>query len=122
MEWLEPEQILYCDTDSDCWFYDKNNPLNVNPRETPPPGARIGNALSCWEDDMKGQYATQFVGAGAKSYAYVLNDGTIKMKQKGITLDVANRAQITYDRFKAMVLNKDLIEKSRKPKEEKRVF
>jgi hypothetical protein len=116
MEWLEPEQILYYDTDSVYWFYDKNNPLHVNPRETPPPGARIGNALSCWEDDMKGQYATQFVGAGTKSYAYVLNDGTIKMKQEGITLDVANRAQITYDRFKAMVLNKDLIEQIKKTK------
>ena len=42
--------------------------------------------------------------------------GQLKMKQKGITLDVANRAQITYDRFKAMVLNKDLIEKVKKNK------
>ena len=87
----------------------KNNPLHVNPRETPPPGARIGNALSCWEDDMKGQCATQFVGAGAESYAYVLNDGAIKMNQKGITLDVANGAQIAYDKFKEMALsNKDM--------------
>ena len=36
------------------------------------------------------------------------------MKQKGITLDVANRAKITYERFKEMVLNKDLIEKFKK--------
>ena len=27
------------------------------------------------------------------------------MKQKGITLDVANRAKITYDKFKELVLN-----------------
>ena len=36
------------------------------------------------------------------------------MKQKGITLDVANREKITYERFKDMVLNKDLIEKVKK--------
>ena len=75
-------------------IYDRNNPLHVDPRETPPPGVRIGNALSCWEADMKGQYATHIVGAGVKSYACILNDGTIQMKQKGITLDVANREKI----------------------------
>jgi hypothetical protein len=85
--------------------YDKNNPLHVNPRKNPPPGVRIGKALSCWEDDMEGKYGIEFVGAGAKSYALVLNDGTIKMKQKGITMDVANIEKITYDRFKGMALN-----------------
>ena len=45
------------------------------------------------------------------------------MKQKGITLDVANREKITYDRFKEMVLNKDLIEKVKKTKRgEKRIL
>ena len=36
-----------------------------------------------------------------------MNDGTMKMKQKGITLDVNNREKITYDRFKDLVLNWD---------------
>ena len=36
-----------------------------------------------------------------------MNDGTMNMKQKGITLDVNNRKQITYDRFKDLVLNWD---------------
>jgi hypothetical protein len=36
-----------------------------------------------------------------------MNDGTMKMKRKGITLDVNNRGKITYDRFKDLVLNWD---------------
>ena len=54
---------------------------------------------------MDGKYGTEFVGAGAKSYALVLNDGTVKMKQKGITMDVANIEKITFERFKEMALN-----------------
>ena len=54
---------------------------------------------------MEGKYGTEFVGAGAKSYALVLTDGTIKMKQKGITMDVATIEKITYDRFNEMALN-----------------
>jgi hypothetical protein len=36
-----------------------------------------------------------------------MDDGTMKMKQKRITLDVNNREKITYDRFKDLVLNWD---------------
>ena len=117
MSWLHPSQIIYWDTDSCYFLYDANNPLHKYPSNDAkdlPPNVRFGNALSCWEDEFKGGWAVEFVGAGAKSYAYKMQDGTIKMKQKGITLDVANREKITYERFKDMVLNKDLIEKVKK--------
>jgi hypothetical protein len=117
LSWLHPSQIIYWDTDSCYFLYDKNNPLHKYPSNDAkdlPPNVRFGNALSCWEDEFKGSWAVEFVGAGAKSYAYKMQDGTVKMKQKGITLDVANRAKITYERFKEMVLNKDLIEKVKK--------
>ena len=124
--WLHPSQIIYWDTDSCYFLYDENNPLHKYPSNDAkdlPPNVRFGNALSCWEDEFKGSWAVEFVGAGAKSYAYKMQDGTVKMKQKGITLDVANRAKITYERFKEMVLNKDLIEKVKKTiRGEKSIF
>ena len=46
---------------------------------------------------------------GAKSYAYRTNKGDFEIKQKGITLDVANDKILTFDAFKNMVLNNESI-------------
>ena len=108
MDWLHPSQIIYCDTDSCYFLYDPDNPLHKYPSndaEGLPSNVSFGSALSQWEDEFKGGWGTEFIGAGAKSYAYIMKEGTIKMKQKGITMDVANRAKITYDKFKELVLN-----------------
>ena len=108
LEWLDPSHFIYSDTDSCFILYDINNPKHQYPsNDTPklPANVRLGNALGQWEDELKGGWITEFVGGGAKSYAYKKNDGTINMKQKGITLDMNNRAEITYDRFKDLSLN-----------------
>ena len=47
---------------------------------------------------------------GAKSYAYVLDDGTVEIKQKGITMDRRNTNILTFDKYKKMVLNHEVIE------------
>jgi hypothetical protein len=108
LEWIDPSQFTYTDTDSCFILYDENNQTHKYPsNDTPnlPANVRFGNALGQWEDELKGGWITEFVGGGAKSYAYKKNDGTIKMKQKRITLDMNNRAEITYDRFKDLSLN-----------------
>ena len=94
LDWLDPSQVIYYDTDSCILLYDENNPKHKYPSNDAkdlPPNVRFGGALGQWNDELKGKWITEFVGAGAKSYAYVMNDGTMKMKQKGITLDVNNR-------------------------------
>ena len=66
--------------------------------------------LGQWECDLKDdEYITEFVCGGAKSYAYKTSKGKINIRQKGITLDVANNKIITFDTFKKMVLNSESI-------------
>ena len=43
----------------------------------------------------------------AKSYAYRLNTGKVVVKQKGITLDVANHERFSFEKMKKMVLEGD---------------
>ena len=47
---------------------------------------------------------------GAKSYAFTLSNGKIVVKQKGITLDMANAAVINFESMKQMVLNDDTLQ------------
>ena len=42
---------------------------------------------------------------GAKSYSYKTNKGKIVVKQKGITLDMANDEVVNFDTLRDMVLN-----------------
>ena len=71
MEWLDPSQVCYCDTDSVMFVYDKTNPLHKEPRNdepTLPDGIRFGKGLGEWEDEMKaGDWIEELVVGGAKS-------------------------------------------------------
>ena len=117
LEWLDPSQICYCDTDSVMFVYDKNNskhkePLNDKPNEEPklPIGLRFGKGLGEWEDEMKeGDWIVELVVGGAKSYAYRTHKGKIVVKQKGITLDHANETRVNFESIKQMVLNQDIL-------------
>ena len=110
MSWLDPSQIIYVDTDSCYFLYDKTNELHKKPDNndpTLPKSVKFGDGLGCWKFE---HMIKEMVVAGAKSYAYITTDGKVAMAMKGITMDVANSKIVGFDRVKKMVLESDVIE------------
>jgi hypothetical protein len=111
LDWLDPSQLIYCDTDSAFFLVDETNPKHKQPKnDWPdlPPSIRFGNGLGEWSNELgKGEHIEEIVCAGAKSYAYRTNLGKLVVKQKGITLDMANNQRINLDTMIRMALNHD---------------
>ena len=109
LDWLDPSQLCYCDTDSVMFVVDENNPLHkkpINGQEGMPATVVFGNALGEWEDEFKGKGTIEEgIWAGAKSYAYKTTHGKISVKQKGITIDRNNAKCVTFETMKDMVTN-----------------
>ena len=112
MDWLDPSQIAYCDTDSVIFLYDEENPDHKNPYiHKTPDGLEFGSGLGQWEDEFDGKdYIEELIVGGAKSYSYktafgCTKKGKVAVKQKGITLDRANDKVVNFDTMKSMVLN-----------------
>jgi hypothetical protein len=107
--WFHPSQIIYCDTDSVIYVYDKTNPLHKKPSNEAvglPPTVSFGKGLSQWSNELgEGEHIVEIVIGGAKSYSYRTNLGRIVMRQKGITQDEANSKLINFEAVKDMVLN-----------------
>jgi hypothetical protein len=112
LDWLDPSQVLYCDTDSIFFIYDETNPKHKKPEnnKSNPKTIQFGKGLGEWENEHPDQWITEIVIGGAKSYAYKLNDGGIDVKQKGITLDRNNSELLDFDVFRDMVLNHNVKE------------
>jgi hypothetical protein len=109
LSWLHPSQIIYADTDSCYFLYDKTNPLHKKPDNndpTLPKSVKFGDGLGCWK--FEGLMHEMVVG-GAKSYAYKTKEGKIAMAMKGITLDVNNCKAVNFDKVKSMVLDNEPI-------------
>jgi hypothetical protein len=107
--WLHPSQIVYADTDSCYFLYDKTTPLHKKPDNndpTLPKSVKFGDGLGCWK--FEGLMDEMVVG-GAKSYAYKTKEGKIAMAMKGITLDVNNCKAVNFDKVKSMVLDNETI-------------
>jgi hypothetical protein len=112
LDWLDPSQVAYCDTDSVIFIYDETNPDHKNPYiHKAPDGLEFGKGLGQWEDEFDGKdYIEELVVGGAKSYSYktkygCTKKGKIQVKQKGITLDRANDEVINFDTMRELVLN-----------------
>jgi hypothetical protein len=107
LDWLDPSQIAYCDTDSVIFLYDKTNENHKNPYiHKAPDGLEFGKGLGQWEDEFDGKdYIVELVVGGAKSYSYKTKNGKVVVKQKGITLDKANDKVVNFEAMKRMVLN-----------------
>jgi hypothetical protein len=109
LSWLDPSQVVYCDTDSVMFVYDETNSLHkypTNDQENLPKSIRFGKGLGEWEDEMKeGEWIVEIVVGGAKSYSYRTNKGKVITKQKGLTLDVENSKLANFDTLKHLVLN-----------------
>ena len=100
ISWLHPSQLIYCDTDSCVWLYDEENPLHKkrdNNAADQPKSIQFGSGLGCWKDEMDGGHITEIVIGGAKSYSYTTDTGKVVVKQKGITLDVANSEIVNFE-------------------------
>ena len=112
MDWLDPSQLCYCDTDSVSSLYDETNPSHNNPYlHQTPYCLEFGSGLGQWEDEFDGKdYMTELVVAGATYYTYQTAYGCtqkckVLVKQKGITLDRANDKVVNFHNVKTMVLN-----------------
>ena len=113
LDWLHPSQICYCDTDSIMFLYDKTNPEHKAPlnSESNPKLIKFGDSLGDWSNEFtEAKNIIELVVAGAKSYSYITNKGKIVIKQKGVTLDVANLTVVTFEAVRDMVLNDGIIE------------
>jgi hypothetical protein len=107
---MHPSQICCCDTDSVAFLYDPENADHKYPSNSQsdmPESLRFGNGLGKWEDEFKGDYIKEWVACGAKSYAYVTGKGKVAIKQKGITMDMANSKKVNFESLKQLVLNHD---------------
>ena len=109
LAWLHPSQMLYCDTDSVMFIYNKNNPLHKCPSNDAidlPKSVKFGKFLGAREDELKeGEFINEFVFGGAKSYSYTKNTSETVIKQKGISMDVASSKIITFETMRDTVLN-----------------
>ena len=79
-------RVLGYDTDS-CWFYEQDG------ENTVPTGDILGELT----DELGGGYITKWVGTGPKSYSYEVNNGGVRCKVKGFTLNYANGLKINGD-------------------------
>ena len=77
-------RVLYHDTDSVIYSVDEKEGQTTIP---------TGDLLGQWTDELVDKKTkvsrkiTTFVGAGPKSYGYILDDGTTKMKLKGFSMN-----------------------------------
>ena len=108
LDWLDPSQLIDCDTDSVMFVVDEENEKHkkpVNGQPNMPTTVRFGNALGEWEDEFKGKCTMQEgVWAGAKRYAYKTTNGKTCVKQKGITIDRNNASCVSFDLMRDMVV------------------
>ena len=111
LEWLDPSQIIYVDTDSCVFLYDETNPNHKHPDKDPHEGLQFGKGLGEWESEFKeDEYIVEWVCLGAKSYAYITNKGKTVVKQKGITLDRANDKKFKFENMKKAVFENSYID------------
>lgn len=84
-------RVIYCDTDSIIYEYDKNK-YNVTE----------GDCLGEWELEENGNL-TEVYALAPKTYGYKSLDGEEKYKCKGITLNYGNKIHFTYDKLKELI-------------------
>jgi hypothetical protein len=93
------DRLLYFDTDSIVYVH--------QPHKPDPP---TGNFLGDLTNELKpGQFITEFVSTGPKSYAYTTNDGKAVCKVKGFTLDGQVETQINFESLKNVLMEREEI-------------
>ena len=92
------KRVLYFDTDSIIFISD---PEFMTTEEHP----KLGDYLGQFTDELNGKFITEFVSAGAKNYAKLLNDGTSECVVKGFQLSYVANLNINFESIKEIVLN-----------------
>lgn len=98
-------RVVYCDTDSCIYEYDKNK-YNTE----------MGIMLGDWEAEGEEDHKiTEFVGIAPKAYSYKLLDesncvggslrasATDTVKSKGVSMSIENQEKITFDSYKKLI-------------------
>ncbi|XP_055351662.1 uncharacterized protein LOC129597973 [Paramacrobiotus metropolitanus] len=99
MEMVEG-RLLYFDTDS-IFFVTRAGLAD------PPTGIFLGDLTN----ELKpGQHIVQFVSLGAKTYAYVTNDGESVVKVKGFTINGRTSEQINFKVMLDMLANRSIVD------------
>ena len=84
LSWLDPSQLISCDTDSCVWLYDEDNPLHKkrdNNATDLPKSVKFGSGLGQWSNELKGDdHISEIVIGGANCYAYTTNHGKVVVK------------------------------------------
>ena len=94
-------------------MYDDTNEKHKKPDNDliRPESVMFGSGLGQWSNELKpGEFISEIVCGGAKSDAYKTNTGKTVVKQKGITLDIANSKNIHYESVKNMILKQSSLE------------
>ena len=96
------KQVLYHDTDSVVYVFDKNNPEHFR--------LTNGDLLGEWTDELDGvDMCGTFLGAGPKNYSYETTDGVLHTKIKGFTLDYQSTKEggLNHKSMEDMIDNRD---------------
>ena len=89
-------------TDTDCVIYLANT---LKPHLDPPLGDYLGDLTS----ELKpGEYITELVSSGPKSYGFITNKGRTVCHLRGFTLNYQNSLLINFEVMKDMVLNQTI--------------
>ena len=95
------KQVLYNDTDSIVYKYDKNNP---NHKEI-----ELGDCLGDWTDELEGSVMIgTFISGGPKNYSYETDDGIFHTKIKGFNLNYEVSKVINHSSMIDIVDNRNL--------------
>jgi hypothetical protein len=76
---IGPERIIYCDTDSIIFYYQRYLPTLAK------------EGLGNWANEEKEHEITHFYGLAPKSYQYCLSNGKNKIKTKGVSMTIHNK-------------------------------
>ena len=94
------DQVLYNDTDSIVYRYDKNN---INHKELP-----LSDALGGWTDECEGlDIIGTFVSGGPKNYSYQTSDGEYHTKIKGFNLHYNNAKTLNHQGMIEIINNRN---------------
>ena len=84
---LEPEQVLYFDTDSIVYAWKPGQPT-----------LPLGNYLGQFTDELEGgEVIVEFAAAGPKNYGYRTKKGKVECKVRGFHLNARGQEQLNFE-------------------------
>lgn len=88
---IGPDRILYCDTDSIIFLYNREGP-NL-----------AGIGLGSWTDEYPNEEIKEFMAIAPKCYMLKMSDGDETVKAKGCVMSHQNKTVLTADAFKKLI-------------------